>query len=149
MKNNRGFIQILGPIIALIAILAGGYIYYQQNYAKITPTPAPVVETPNEDKPTNLEASLPSSKPIACTQEAKICPDGSSVGRTGPKCEFAACPAEKTTTTVVTAYIKSINGNQITLDYIEILYGDEAKKALVADGKCTLDEITNNRCDYL
>ncbi len=28
----------------------------------------------------------------ACTQEAKLCPDGSSVGRTGPKCEFAVCP---------------------------------------------------------
>ena len=28
----------------------------------------------------------------ACTQEAKICPDGSSVGRTGPNCEFASCP---------------------------------------------------------
>jgi hypothetical protein len=29
---------------------------------------------------------------VACTQEAKICPDGSAVGRTGPNCEFAACP---------------------------------------------------------
>lgn len=29
---------------------------------------------------------------IACTMEAKLCPDGSSVGRTGPKCEFAPCP---------------------------------------------------------
>ena len=28
----------------------------------------------------------------ACTEEAKICPDGSAVGRTGPKCEFAPCP---------------------------------------------------------
>ncbi len=28
----------------------------------------------------------------ACTMEAKICPDGTSVGRTGPNCEFAACP---------------------------------------------------------
>lgn len=27
-----------------------------------------------------------------CTQEAKTCSDGSSVGRAGPKCEFAACP---------------------------------------------------------
>lgn len=27
----------------------------------------------------------------ACTAEAKICPDGSSVGRSGPSCEFAAC----------------------------------------------------------
>ncbi|MBU3901639.1 hypothetical protein KKF25_03270, partial [Patescibacteria group bacterium] len=27
----------------------------------------------------------------ACTMEAKLCPDGSSVGRTGPNCEFAKC----------------------------------------------------------
>lgn len=32
--------------------------------------------------------------PVACTEEAKICPDGSAVGRTGPKCEFAPCPGE-------------------------------------------------------
>ncbi len=30
--------------------------------------------------------------PVACTMEAKVCPDGSYVGRSGPKCEFAACP---------------------------------------------------------
>ena len=30
--------------------------------------------------------------PVACTMEAKICPDGSSVGRVGPACEFAECP---------------------------------------------------------
>jgi hypothetical protein len=29
---------------------------------------------------------------VFCTQEAKQCPDGSYVGRTGPKCEFAPCP---------------------------------------------------------
>ncbi|HEX7018185.1 MAG TPA: hypothetical protein VF209_04740 [Patescibacteria group bacterium] len=31
---------------------------------------------------------------IACPMDAKICPDGSSVGRTGPNCEFAPCPGE-------------------------------------------------------
>lgn len=31
---------------------------------------------------------------IACTMEAKLCPDGSAVGRTAPNCEFAACPGE-------------------------------------------------------
>jgi putative hemolysin len=30
-----------------------------------------------------------------CTEEAKICPDGSSVGRTWPNCEFAPCPSEE------------------------------------------------------
>jgi len=29
---------------------------------------------------------------VACTEEAKICPDGSAVGRQGPNCEFAECP---------------------------------------------------------
>jgi hypothetical protein len=29
---------------------------------------------------------------IACTLEAKLCPDGSYVGRVGPQCEFAQCP---------------------------------------------------------
>jgi len=30
--------------------------------------------------------------PGGCTQEARLCPDGSAVGRTGPNCEFASCP---------------------------------------------------------
>lgn len=32
----------------------------------------------------------------ACTLEAKLCPDGSSVGRSGPNCEFAQCPTDET-----------------------------------------------------
>lgn len=36
----------------------------------------------------------PREEPVACTMEAKMCPDGSAVGRTGPRCEFAACPGE-------------------------------------------------------
>lgn len=34
----------------------------------------------------------------ACTLEAKVCPDGSSVGRTGLNCEFAECPTTETVT---------------------------------------------------
>lgn len=34
----------------------------------------------------------PVDNSVACTLEAKICPDGSAVGRIGPNCEFAACP---------------------------------------------------------
>ncbi len=29
---------------------------------------------------------------VACTQELKLCPDGTGVGRTAPFCEFAPCP---------------------------------------------------------
>lgn len=36
----------------------------------------------------------PSPIAQACTEEAKLCPDGSAVGRTGPNCEFAPCSTE-------------------------------------------------------
>jgi putative hemolysin len=35
----------------------------------------------------------PTCEQKACTEEAKLCPDGSAVGRTGPNCEFAECPS--------------------------------------------------------
>jgi hypothetical protein len=31
-------------------------------------------------------------KGVMCTQEVKMCSDGSYVGRTGPNCAFAPCP---------------------------------------------------------
>ena len=30
--------------------------------------------------------------PVACQMDARVCPDGSVIGRSGPRCEFAACP---------------------------------------------------------
>jgi len=38
--------------------------------------------------------SLNPTKQVACTLEAKLCPDGSAVGRVGQNCEFAPCPSE-------------------------------------------------------
>ncbi len=57
---------------------------------KPTPVPAPTVP-PVTGGGTN---------PVACTMDAKICPDGSAVGRGGPHCEFAACPPLLETPTV-------------------------------------------------
>ena len=57
--------------------------------------------------------SLPGLKiaPKACTLEAKICPDGSAVGRTGPNCEFAECPtsAEATAGRPATSTVQMAN----------------------------------------
>ncbi|MBX3207358.1 MAG: hypothetical protein KF764_20085 [Labilithrix sp.] len=33
-------------------------------------------------------------QPRACPEDARLCADGSSVVRSGPKCEFAPCPGE-------------------------------------------------------
>lgn len=52
--------------------------------------------------PLPAQASRPAAQPpapVACTLEAKLCPDGSYVGRVAPSCQFAPCPqaAELTT----------------------------------------------------
>ncbi len=39
----------------------------------------------------NLPAK-PEPEQVFCALDAKLCPDGSYVGRSGPKCEFSACP---------------------------------------------------------
>jgi len=35
-----------------------------------------------------ITAAPPAENQIMCTQDAKQCPDGRWVGRSGPKCEF-------------------------------------------------------------
>ena len=56
-------------LIILGILIIGGGVYGYLIYAKNAPL-----------------------QPVTCTMEAMICPDGSAVGRTGPNCEFAACP---------------------------------------------------------
>jgi hypothetical protein len=51
-----------------------------------------------------LDTSTSTDSFVACTMDAKVCPDGSYVGRVGPACEFAACPGEVSgTSTACTA----------------------------------------------
>lgn len=58
----------------------------------------------------------------ACTMDAKLCPDGSAVGRSGPNCEFAPCPTDNTNTvttnnntnTVVTTSLRIVLTNKKT-----------------------------------
>lgn len=49
--------------------------------------------------------------PKACTQEAKLCPDGSSVGRTGLNCEFPPCPTGNKTPPITPKFIEKNNTN--------------------------------------
>ncbi|OHA87008.1 MAG: hypothetical protein A3A96_03675 [Candidatus Zambryskibacteria bacterium RIFCSPLOWO2_01_FULL_39_39] len=68
--NNR----ILIIIFTIVVFILGGLLYIYN--------PDPIKYTnPNQ------------TEPVACTMDAKLCPDGSYVGRTGPNCEFL-CPAE-------------------------------------------------------
>jgi hypothetical protein len=73
MKNNLKVYYLLAVIVALV--LVG--IYYWSN----------------KQAASDME-TLPEEEMVACTMDAKICPDGSAVGRSGPKCEFTPCPGE-------------------------------------------------------
>lgn len=57
-----------------------------------------------------LSAVNPPAAPIACTMEAKICPDGSSVGRTGPNCEFAPCPTLNNSSVIPVGWLTVATG---------------------------------------
>ncbi|HEY4483065.1 MAG TPA: hypothetical protein VI953_02720 [Candidatus Paceibacterota bacterium] len=55
-------------VVLLVVVLLGAGVYFA--YERYSSTP----------------------RQQACTMEALICPDGSAVGRTGPRCTFAPCP---------------------------------------------------------
>ncbi|KKR80182.1 MAG: hypothetical protein UU73_C0006G0010 [Candidatus Daviesbacteria bacterium GW2011_GWA1_41_61] len=64
-----------------------------------TPRPACLDSKPRCLIPEPAESWCPASSPSTsspriCTQDAKKCPDGSYVSRTGPNCEFAPCPGQ-------------------------------------------------------
>ncbi len=66
-----------------------------------TSTPAAI-----QHEPIVKPAPQPSKPPkggYACTMEAKQCPDGSYVSRTGPSCVFTECPHENTDTSALIA----------------------------------------------
>ncbi len=72
MKNNTLWIVIGAAAILLIVL-----------FVVFSPKDTPLQQTGNNEG--------------VCTLEAKICPDGSNVGRIPPSCEFAMCPVSTTT----------------------------------------------------
>ena len=43
-------------------------------------------------QPIGEDVIVPKEDGVMCTTDAKLCPDGSAVGRMPPNCEFAPCP---------------------------------------------------------
>ena len=87
-KNAFNTVTPISKLIAFIMFVTFPFIgfYLGIQYQKIL------------DRPymNNIEAKNPKNpdKGVMCTMEARLCPDGSYVGRSGPNCEFDKCPGE-------------------------------------------------------
>jgi len=80
---KRGFAPLVIIAIVLAFIIVGGAGYFLGT-GKLNPKNLP---TPT---PTSI---TPTSSHVACTQDAKLCPDGKTyVSRIPPSCNFAQCP---------------------------------------------------------
>ena len=85
-NNLKNIILIIGGLVLLGVVGMGGYYLGSHNDKNNNSSDNRFVTT----------SPSPSTEGVACTMEAKICPDGSSVGRSGPNCEFMTCPSDKT-----------------------------------------------------
>lgn len=108
-------------ILALVVIGGGAYAYYSAG------------QTGSEQGTT-------------CTTEAKVCPDGSSVGRSGPNCEFAACPqaqskAKAPTTQALLDLVSPNGGETFAIDQsVDIRYSlsESLKQQITSGGRAEL-----------
>lgn len=74
--------SLVAGIVLIILLGVGGFIYRNAMERSVVP------------------------KEATCPAEAKLCPDGTTVSRQGPHCEFAPCPT--TTTTLSSAKISFV-----------------------------------------
>ncbi len=76
MKNmQKGFSAFLLFLLVVLITGVGIYLYLQ-----------------NPNDPLSFFTKKTPIHSVACTEDVMMCPDGSYIGRTGPKCEFV-CPS--------------------------------------------------------
>jgi len=67
-------------IILILSVIIGG-VFFLGSQTKVSDDVQIIKNLPKSQK-----------KQTACTEEAKVCPDGSAVSRAEPDCDFPACP---------------------------------------------------------
>ncbi|OGH76915.1 MAG: hypothetical protein A2469_02015 [Candidatus Magasanikbacteria bacterium RIFOXYC2_FULL_40_16] len=85
LKNRRNLIILIaGAVVLLVLFFLRGqedtWICEENGWVKHG-----MPDTPMPTEPCGEESAF-------CTADAKLCPDGSYVGRVAPKCDFAPCP---------------------------------------------------------
>lgn len=80
MKTEARFILIGTFAILLFGLLSSALLRSNASTSFLVEKTSPSEKVRQDDS-------------LACTMDAKICPDGTFVGRVAPYCQFAACPS--------------------------------------------------------
>jgi len=122
-------IKLLITLILAVLLVGTGVYVVSTEYAS-APVDVATSTPTGTTSPIITPAPIPEpiKAPIACTQEAKLCPDGSAVGRTGPHCEFAECPASTSTGEKIVRSVGETEGvfliQKINIDSVDGLWHD-------------------------
>ena len=87
-------ISIIIMVIIFLGLMLWGNGALESPTEPTLPSPGPGFDDSTVNRDVGAGSPGQGSGPI-CTMDAKECPDGSYVSRTGPHCEFAPCPGEK------------------------------------------------------
>lgn len=90
LRSKNLFILLTVLIIGWIFLMLAEH-YFTIDRENLIACPEEAVE-PCDDE---LVVNDQEPNQVACTADAKMCPDGSFVGRSGPNCEFDTCPKTK------------------------------------------------------
>lgn len=101
-------------------------------WGSINSNAVPALGSASSTVATTSVEGVPEQKPVSyeCNMDGKVCEDGSVVGRTGPLCEFAACPPADARS----ATIKTTIGQKMTALGVTITPRD-----VVDDSRCPSD----------
>ncbi len=128
--NEVTWYSRIGAIILFVGVLPVLTFYIGMQYEKLLQQ---TQRTQNHFQVINI-----SDEPIGetgddeifeCDGDARICSDGSTVGRTGPDCEFTACPLPDATSGEVTTYL----GGTATALSVSV-----SPKEIVSDSRCPI-----------
>lgn len=109
MQTSKGISTVF--VVALIIILTGASYYL---FSRKTATEFP-----------------PPDGTSFCTQDAKLCPDGSYVGRIPPSCDFSPCPSATSSDETAADAVESIAVGEPYPYQGNILAGDMALSPLI------------------
>jgi hypothetical protein len=135
--NKKILLTMVSSIIVLAACGSAPVNNGNTNNNGSANNPDIAVETPDQA----------GGEQVMCTMDAKMCPDGSYVGRTGPNCEFAACPSEDAESELTVSEAPQVgrimSPESVFQRYMEENIAEVSDKEAVLGGNWSVSNIEN------